>query len=176
MWLEKNVPGQRREEGSREDRMQCWWRRSMTPAPWFSLVLEVAEQIARAEQLWWQDLAVGGKSLDQGMGWFGGRDGVGQPLAQEGLVEVSLPAGGWQLATFINPGGMGKEERVGEYGIGRPPRKWFVDLGRLAITTFVRVGLTWVNSGCRAANTGSGIGACWSIVLKLVCFVSNQDT
>ena len=81
MWLEKNVPGQRREEGSREDRMQCWWRRSMTPAPWFFLVLEVAEQISRAEQLWWQDLAVGGKSLDQGMGWFGGRDGVGQPLA-----------------------------------------------------------------------------------------------
>ena len=66
----------------------------MTPAPWFSLVLEVAEQIARAEQLWWQDLAVGGKSLDQGMGWFGGRDGVGQPLAQEGLVEVPLPANG----------------------------------------------------------------------------------
>ena len=58
-------------------------------------VLEVAEQAARAEQLWWQVLALGGKSLDQGRGgWVSGRDGVGQPFAQEGLVEVAQPAGG----------------------------------------------------------------------------------
>ena len=66
--------------------------------PWLFLcapfVLEVAEQAARAEQLWWQVLVVGGKSLDQGRGWVSGRDGVGQPLAQEGLVEVAQPAGG----------------------------------------------------------------------------------
>ena len=54
---------------------------SRLPTP--LLVLELAEQIARA-----------GEGCHHGRGGFRGGDGLGQPLAEEGLVEVPQPSAG----------------------------------------------------------------------------------
>ena len=46
-----------------------------------SFVLELALEIARA-----------GESCHHGRGWLGGGDSTGQPLTEEGLVEIPQPS------------------------------------------------------------------------------------